>query len=113
MWKVGIQSISAFFAGQTRKVKSEGKRLRLIDGASFMILLYLVREIGSECKKCVVIRTVCSVLMLTSTAKGRIIRRDASRIMPASEIIIMLFSVQGKAAQAACAKWDAVAFAKN
>ena len=37
MWKVGIRSISAFFAGRTRKVKSEGKRLRLIDGASFSI----------------------------------------------------------------------------
>ena len=112
MWKVGIQSISAFFAGQTRKVKSEGKRLRLIDGASFEIFLYLVREIGREGKKCVVIRTECSVFFPARSARSRT-KKDASRIRLASRIIMLLCAAQEKAAQSACAKENTAVSAKN
>ena len=105
-------SISAFFAGRTRKVKCKGKRLRLIDGASFMIFLYLVREIGREGKKCVAIRTECSVFFPARSARSRT-KKDASRIRLAFRIIMLLCAVQEKAAQSACAKENTAVSAKN
>ena len=105
-------SISAFFAGRTRKVKCKEKRLRLIDGASFMVFLYLVRGIGRECKKCAAIRTVCSVFFSTRSARSRT-KMDASKIRLASRIIMLLCAAQEKAAQSACAKGNAAASKKN
>lgn len=105
-------SISAFFAGRTRKVKCKGKRLRLIDGASFVIFLYLVREIGREGKKCVVIRTECSVFFPARSARSRT-KKDTSRIRLASRIIMLLCAAQEKAAQSACAKENTAVSAKT
>lgn len=77
-----------------------------------MIFLYLVREIGREGKKCVAIRTECSVFFPARSARSRT-KKDASRIRLASRIIMLLCAAQEKAAQSACAKENTAVSAKN